>query len=369
MGLGVVIMTLLIALAAINTGTNLLYLMIALLLSFCVLSATHGRFNMARLQIERAAPAETHADRPVEIEFAVTNRKRWMAAYGIAVREMGSSAAPAREGERAEGFFLSIPPRRTARRRVEVKFPRRGIVRLERLTAVSSFPFGFLDFSLSLWSEAEVLVYPKLLPVESILEGSRPEPGRREVSRRGLGISLHAIRDYVPGDPARAIHWRLSAKGGGIKVREFEHEEGKKIRLAFDFRAPETPDEARIEEFERGLSLIASLAKHFIDDGYEVGLWTRAGTVPQGVGVGHLRRIMRALALAEIESFTQGGDRPPTQLDCADVWISGRKVEKTAVKDGIRVAVHPKIDETEAAAKVRSEMSSRESESRVTERR
>lgn len=330
LGLGVIVMTLLILLAAINTGTNLLYLMVAVLLAASFVSATHGPLNLNRLRIDRFAPPEAHADRPTPLEIEIKNEKRWLSSYGLAIHEM----TPALAGQKPSVYFLAVPARRAERRRMMVRFPRRGLFNLDRIAVVSAFPFGFIDFMVSLTQPAEVLVYPKIVPVEHFLRGSHPEPGSREVHAKGQGINLYAIREYVPGDSARSIHWRLSAKGTGIKVREFEHEEGKKIRLILDFPLPEHPTGEMLDELERAISITASLAKYFLEDGFETGLWTPAGHVPQGAGLGHQRRIMRALALAEDEAFVGERTYPPAQNECADVWISLRPAHEFAGAGG-----------------------------------
>ncbi|NIQ94316.1 MAG: hypothetical protein GWN87_08975, partial [Desulfuromonadales bacterium] len=54
-------LTLLLGFAAVNTGNNLLYLMVSALLGFMAVSGLIGRYNLARLRVEFAAPPEIYA--------------------------------------------------------------------------------------------------------------------------------------------------------------------------------------------------------------------------------------------------------------------------------------------------------------------
>jgi uncharacterized protein (DUF58 family) len=329
-GLGVVMITLMIIAAAFNTGTNLLYMIVATLLSFCTVSLIYGRMNIARLEVRRRLPSEVFAGEKTDYELELKNRKRWLSSYGIGLIETAEQLA----GQTLNAFFLSAAPGQSATRTVEIVFPRRGLVRMERLLVASCFPFGFVEFRTRKKLSSEALVYPKLLPVESILRLQGPDLGEREMGLRGHGVSLFAIRDYQAGDPARSIHWKLSSKGTGIKTREYEREESKTILLILDFTLPPEPSEEDLERFERAVSATASLAKYFLDHGHEAALWTPAGTISKGIGPHHLRRILRSLALVEADQFKGDYEYPRPGPEVTEVWISSRGGEKDAVRGG-----------------------------------
>src|SRR5205814_1487844 len=110
--------------------------------------------------------------------------------------------------------------------------------------------------------------YPKLIPVPSLLQRHATELGLIDSPVRGSGANLYSIRDYVAGDPARAIHWKLSSKGTGIKVRDFEREEARRIRLLFNYELPDQPSARELEFFERGIGITAWAARYFIELGF-----------------------------------------------------------------------------------------------------
>jgi uncharacterized protein (DUF58 family) len=109
---------------------------------------------------------------------------------------------------------------------------------------------------------------------------------------------LYTIRDYVPSDSARHVHWKASAKTATLKTREYAAEESRKIMLVFDrFGHP-----GDIEKFERLVSYSASLAYYLIHDGIEVMFITDEWQS------GVLEQILEYLALVEMSSSR---DVPP----------------------------------------------------------
>lgn len=315
-GLGALGLTVLIGLAAFNTGTNLLYVMLATLLACGSLSLLYGRINLAFLTPERRLPREIHAGEPVEMEWELGNSKRWLWSYGIGLREIGPRETPP-----AAAFFLTAPGRRSVHRRLSVQFERRGLMALDLIELSSSFPFGLVEYRTRFSRPAEVLVLPRLVPVRDIRNRQSQSSGERQTPVRGHGSSLFSIRDYVVGDPSRSIHWKLSAKGMGVKVRENEHEDSRRAIVGLNFKSPAAPTAQDAERFERAISVAASLARELTDGGAEVGLWTAAGSIELGRGAGHLRRIMRALALIEIGECREPRAAPRLEPGCGLLWV------------------------------------------------
>src|SRR5262249_56212611 len=80
--------------------------------------------------------------------------------------------------------------------------------------------------------------------------------GSNQRFERGLGHDLYMIRDYVPSDSARHVHWKASAKTSMLKTREYAAEETRTITLAFD-RFGHTDD---VDAFEQLVSIAPSPA-------------------------------------------------------------------------------------------------------------
>lgn len=322
-------MAVLILLAAFNTGTNLLYIMGGTLLSLLTLSLAYGRVNVARLSATLETPTEEYQDRESTVTFKLSNAKGRVTRYGLIAGAPCSRSDP----EKPRTLFTMIAPNETHERHAPIRYLRRGIACLDSIELVSYFPLSMIEYRRRIPCDARTLVYPKLIPIGRRFGGRTAGPGQQELAVKGHGSELHAIREYVPGDPARDIHWKLSAKGTGIKVREYESEATSEIELLLDFPIPEEqPTPAEAGEFEMALSVAASLARHYIDLARSVGLWTAGGEVPSGDGANHLRRIYRALATLEIETLDPRAIRPRPTLNRQQIWIAagvGRVGEPT----------------------------------------
>ncbi|MBR4490598.1 DUF58 domain-containing protein [bacterium] len=77
----------------------------------------------------------------------------------------------------------------------------------------------------------------------------------RETQETGNGFELKALRDFVPGDSIRNIHWKSSAKSGQLRTKEFYKEVDSGSMMFIDNFFPERYS----EDFEKILSAAASL--------------------------------------------------------------------------------------------------------------
>ncbi len=317
-GLVFIGITFAIGLAAFNTGTNLLYLICAMLLSFLILSGVVSTQSLRGLHLARSAPRQAVAGEPCRIEVALRNTKRWTTSYSIRVVDRLESGEVA-----GTAYFVAVAKRGMVHESYRTIFPTRGVFRLARLAVTSRFPFGLIERS---WGEAlrhEILVYPRLVDVRPILGEAEVDLGDVESNRRGPGTSLYQLREYSGRESSRLIHWKTSAKTGRLMVMEHEREEKRRVSLFLNNTVEEgTPDGDLEERFERGVVLAASLARFLLERDHQVQLVTGSGKVPFGTGVSHLHRCLRALARIEL----MGRQGPPFHLpapeaDCVNVVV------------------------------------------------
>ena len=66
--------------AALNTGNNLLYLVLALMLSFLVLSGVLSESALRGIRVRRRLPAEIFAERPTPVALEIHNEQKRVAA-------------------------------------------------------------------------------------------------------------------------------------------------------------------------------------------------------------------------------------------------------------------------------------------------
>jgi uncharacterized protein (DUF58 family) len=290
-----------IGLAAINTGNNLLYLVVAMLLSVMAVSGFLSEQTMRRVELRRDSPPRLFAGAPAPFTLWVWNRKRRLPSYALHVAEdrlSGGAALPQ--------FFLKLAPQGRQAWRYSLTFPRRGRHRLPGVRLHTRFPFGlFAKVSRPLLAEP-VLVFPALHPLAPDEVPAALDPGWRDRDRRGQGAGLRNLRPYRPGDDPRLLHWKTSAKAGDLMLKELEDEERPRVSLLVEDPASGTPPDL----VERNVSFAASLAALATRRGAQVRLLTAEGGTAFGQGPGHLDRILERLALYEVPAAPRPAPAP-----------------------------------------------------------
>ena len=193
-------------------------------------------------------------------------------------------------------YFPAIAPGESRAELITQSFPRRGLYHLEALRLSTRFPFGLFRRGEQVSVGGDVLVYPSIRQISSDLHLLPFLPGKLEGKRVGHGESLFAIRRYRAGESARIIHWKATAKAGIVMAREYAREEESEFCLIFDTTL-HAPESAAREKFEKAVSLAASLASHFVNEGADFEYVTPREHIPRGTGTDHLYRILRSLAV------------------------------------------------------------------------
>jgi uncharacterized protein (DUF58 family) len=303
-----------IGFAAINTGNNLLFLVLGMMLSFIVASGILSELSLRALEVRRQVPDRIFAGRPFLMGIGLRNGKRSFASFSVEVEDLI-------EGRSLEKkcYFLKVPAGRTQQTSYRHRFDRRGLYRLSGCRISTKFPFALFRKSRIHDSPTEVLVFPS---IHAVLPppGRAVQPGEAVQGRLDRRGEFHALREYASGDDPRSIHWRKSATAGRLMVRQNEDQLARRIAVILDnAQRADQIDPAELERQELAVSHAASLAAHYIQRGYSVRLLTRTDTVPAGAGEAHLTRILRTLALLE---FTDEDRALPQHARGESIWVS-----------------------------------------------
>jgi uncharacterized protein (DUF58 family) len=290
-----IILTFLIGLAAYNTGTNPLYLILAMMLSFLIVSGILSSMSLRKVEAERIVPHHITAKEDFIVHLNVRNGKRFFPSYSLRLVDSLKTGEPI-----GACFVLKLPKNARLQCSYACQFPRRGIYTFYRLSVATQFPFGFFERSITMISPRDVIVYPEIVDIGRFVQESQIDFGEYDGIKKGLGTSLYGLREYVSGDSARFIHWKVSAKSDKLMVREFEKEEKKKVCIFLNNVSASFGDAVTAENFEKAIILAASVAKLLLEGDYQVQLVTASGKVPYDTGVTHLYRILRALAVLEL---------------------------------------------------------------------
>ena len=312
----------LLSLAAINSGNNLLFLILSTMLSVILVSGIAARASLRSLSLSLQVPENVFAGETVSIKISLTNTKAILPSFSITVEDMASRKrspvfslakriiprrGPAkREGVAEEGavmrhsaYFPSLRPRETRSELVVQSFPRRGKYRFTGFRVSTQFPFGLFRRGERVQAEGETLVYPRIHEVAAYYHLLPFMPGKRDGLRVGHGESLHSIRQHRDGESARIVDWKATAKTGRLMAKEFAREEESKFCLILDSLLHPCAGKNGGEKFERAVSLAASLATHFCAQGTELEFISPQEHVSKGIGSDHLFRILRSLAVVE----------------------------------------------------------------------
>jgi uncharacterized protein (DUF58 family) len=300
-----------VGVAAWNTENNLLYLILAMLLAFVIVSGNTARLMLHDVGVQLRFPDHIFAGEAVHLAVTLANRKQLLPSVSVTVEANARRTAdpepprgrwgrrPRRAGTRLAHFIL-VPRRATVRQVVEHVFDRRGVYRIETFTLSTKFPAGFFKKWREVAAAGEIVVFPPVKPVDDFFHTLPIVAGASSSHVRGDGVDVFAFRDYQPTDHIRRIDWKASARSQRFVVRETALEEDFHLTIYFD---PRRPDDAQggefAERFERGVEMAASLARHFILEGADVEIATPDNRVESGTGPGHLYRLLAVLAAIE----------------------------------------------------------------------
>lgn len=182
----------------------------------------------------------------------------------------------------------------------------RGYYTLGPIILTSGDIFGFYPRSTTEPLLDHVIVYPRIFPITHLGILSLHPLGETTAKRRIFEDPTRTIgvRDYIPRDSLRHIHWKASARHQNLQVKVFEPTTTLKVAL---FLAIDTfpPDGAKGEEdFELGISAVASMANYLMERRSAMGLFVNSHladsgeqiTILPGSSTDQLVKMLEALA-------------------------------------------------------------------------
>ncbi len=294
----------LLGVAALNTGNNALYLLLALTLGAFVASGAFSRHTLSRLRARLAAPAEVFAGAPVSLQLEVSNHSRWVPAALVVCRL---------EGMPGRAVVTRVQPRGSEVVSLPTVFPRRGRHPLPAVQIEVRLPLGFFVKSVR-WPQAgEVLVYPRRLRAGAVRWSGLARQEETAVPGRGRrGGEVEQLREFHSGDDRRDIHWKQTARQQRLIVVERRERALPSHYLALDRQLPRRDDPTLMERFEDLVSEVASSVLEQLHRGEPVGLVVGGSVTAPGAGTAHARRLLERLAL--VQAVGPGDDPLPAPL-------------------------------------------------------
>jgi uncharacterized protein (DUF58 family) len=254
----------LVAIAALNTGNNLLFLILASLIAIILMSGVLSSITLSGISMRLQLPEHIFAGQPVRGLVEVHNEKLTLPSFSLRVEGVRAKTSAHAAMLETPVYFPYIPKHDRAQQVVPMTFPRRGIYSQEAFRIVTRFPFGFLQKARRVDLKSEALVYPSVEPTRNFFEVLPGMQGALESLAKGRGQDLYALRDYQPRDSSRHVHWKASARLGSLMVREFTREDDCRVVLVLDpHTSPGLSAKEADDRFERAVTMCAALAWHF----------------------------------------------------------------------------------------------------------
>jgi len=292
----------LISLAALNTGNNLLFLILASLIAIILMSGILSSITLSGVDMRLQLPEHIFAGQPIRASIELENEKLTLPSFSLRVEAVTAKNSPAAVLE-TPIYFPYLPKRGRVNQSVPITFSARGVYRQDAFRIVTRFPFGFLQKAHRVDLRTEALVYPSVEPTREFFEIMPGLQGAMESLAKGRGQDLYALRDYVPTDSARHVHWKASARLGSLMVREFTREDETRILLVLDPHVvsptPGSVSQTAAERFEHAVTLCAGVAWHFFERNAQIQFRTAGMETPLAPAEENIFAILHHLALAQ----------------------------------------------------------------------
>jgi uncharacterized protein (DUF58 family) len=320
--------------AALNTGNNLLYLVLSLMLAFLVLSGVLSESALRGIRVRRQLPREIFAERENSIQLEVSNSQKRIAAFAVVVedrlcaaedgRPLTMERAAAEDGKKSRkrrkrkrsrreeseaagrSFVLRVGPGESETRRYTLGPARRGALAFSGFRVSTRFPFGLFLKSRDFDCVEETLVYPAVVP-----QAARPRiaeslaSGDTSTTRTDQGGTVSGLREFSDGDSVKRVHWRASLRRGSLLVGEIEDDRDAEVEVRLRARSERPGAEAKprpgLDRFEEAVSRAASEVVGHLQEGLAVALRTDAVYVPADAGGRQRARLLSFLALVDAD--------------------------------------------------------------------
>jgi uncharacterized protein (DUF58 family) len=282
------------------TGIRLAYsLFYALVLLFLV-SWAWSRMIGENLRVVRTSPeGQFQVGDPFEERFEIENTS-WVP---VAVMELVDfSSLPGYD----PGRVFALKGRKSRRWTSHGEFKQRGLYTFGPIELRYGDPFGLFPRTLRVPGSRSIVVYPVLRSVAQ-LEALAPSVAGDEQARGrliDLPPNTTTIREYVPTDSVKRIHWASSARLGRLMSRSFETREGGDAWIVLDLDARVHAGIAPNSTLEYAISLAASIADSALRRGAAVGLVTNdraLGVIEAARGDQQRKRLLEQFTLAQAD--------------------------------------------------------------------
>jgi uncharacterized protein (DUF58 family) len=218
-------LTIAIGLAAVNTGNNLVYILVSALLSYMLVSGILGRRNLFNIDVDLQFPKEIFAGKTVPVGIRLINKSKLIPNFLIEAHF---------DSQRA--LFHYVEPKSSSNLYFDVKFEKRGRHSVDSVFISSIFPFNYFTRYRRIQKSFDLVILPE--PKKCAWTDTHSRRDRSKGSdlsnTAGFDSDIISIRDYISGDPLRYISWKATAKTGQLKTKELSSIDRPQVLIDFD---------------------------------------------------------------------------------------------------------------------------------------
>jgi uncharacterized protein (DUF58 family) len=269
-----------------NYENNLILAAAFLLMSMMIVSVVHAFRNLAGLRFTAIGNQPVFAGDYVRFDVLL-------------------EAAPRTDHENIQlsldenvSIAVDVPKAGEQRLNLSAKTHRRGWFEPGRLSVKSHYPLGLIRAWSWIQLDAKALVYPA--PLASAAPPMKPANSQQgDYLSRENSEDFQGFQRYQAGAPLAHVAWKQFARGAGLHLKDYVGYQNQQVWLDWD-GLPGLDTETR-------LSQLCYWALELAKTHTEFGLRLPDTTIELGVGSTHQDRVLRALALFEVDDPDAGG--------------------------------------------------------------
>jgi uncharacterized protein (DUF58 family) len=293
-----IVVTLFLAVGAVNAENNLLFWLFGVAIALLIASGFLSGNALMKLRVIPHSIPDARAGQKHTIRYEFANTSRVFPLFAVLVRERSRKSSSYRQS--SPGVLVHLAPGRHASCTTQIQIDTRGRHTLESFRAESSFPFGIIRKWIRFDQRRAFIALPHMIDLKPSLLREQAvafsdDPASQP--RCGASTDYFGLRPYISGDPRRKIAWKQSARRGELVTIEYAQETSERVMI--QLHRPRGSDSPVL--VERAVAMVCAVAKQAIDNKVSVGIWIPWASirVSPDAGAAQLYLIEQAMALLD----------------------------------------------------------------------
>lgn len=295
--------------AAVLLRLDWIYYLVYVIGGIWGLSLLWAKYHMRWVRVSRSVPAHAFSGETAIGSVRIDNLGILPVPW---VRAREAVPAELRSRNRYQ-TVVSVGGRSGVNYIYELTCRQRGYYAVGPLTLAAGDLFGFADSHYEQTDQETLIVFPKVLPLESLGLQSRMLFGTLGTRRRVFEdpTRLSGVRPYIFGDELKHVHWKATAKEGRTQTKKYDPAIAYETVIAIDMDSGSYGTHGVVSHSEWAVVIAASLASHLSERQQGVGLRTNGldaltaepmQVLPTAPGRAHLTALLERLARVQVTS-------------------------------------------------------------------